>query len=115
MTKCLQYGLKLVGIGTCCLSLAGCPQPGASVDDAAGSGLPGPDNNGNAGAGTDSGSGGGESTGGGSNPLDRSVIVRPDSPTLFVVDIDHGVASFANAHVLNSTPPTPGTPKTTTK
>jgi hypothetical protein len=40
-------------------------------------------------------------TGGGTNSLDRSPLVRPSSPTLFVADGSKGVASFANAHVLN--------------
>src|SRR5688572_19922545 len=88
----MQSRLQQFGIVTCGLSLGlfGCPQPGATVDDGADSGLPVAENaGGEDGAGTNNASGGSTNNagGGGSGVIDRSVIVRPNSPTLFVADL----------------------------
>jgi hypothetical protein len=90
-----------IGIVTCGLSLGllGCPQAGTAVEDGTDSGLPVAGNTGD--AGTNNAGGSGDNPGGGAGVLDRSVIVRPNSPTLFVADLDKGVASFASANTLN--------------
>lgn len=98
--KGMRSNFCQVGFAACGLSLSllGCPQSGAPVDADADSGLPTDgDTGGGSGGGTNNAGGGG----GGPGVIDRSAIIRPNSPTLFVADLDRGVASFANAHVLD--------------
>ncbi|MDX2199782.1 MAG: hypothetical protein SF069_12530 [Phycisphaerae bacterium] len=91
---------SLALIGASLANFGGCPQPAPS-DDGQSNGPPivgNPDGNGNGGGGGGGNGGGG---GGGGGTLDRSLLVRPSSPTLFVTEGIRGVMTFANANTIN--------------
>lgn len=105
MRSTLHYvGLTASGLS---LGLFGCAPTADGVDTGGGSSLPAASNS-TGGSSTSGGSSGGgaNNTGsgaaaGGANVADRSQLVRPGSPTLFVTDPTIGVMSFAGANALN--------------
>lgn len=99
-----------IGLGALLLSLSlglfGCPQAG--VDDAT-TGAPLSNDTGGAipGFGSVFPGLGGAGGNAGAGEINRSAVVRPASPTLFIADNNDGVMSFANAGALNgNVPPT---------